>query len=83
MWHDGTTVVVVMDFFDAFVCVAAGLVVGERAERSVRTLGGVELVVEFVPKTVERRAGRQVERTSWAGPSLVCAGAHIFLLICS
>ena len=58
MWHNGTAVVVVMDFFDAFVCVAASLVVGERAERSVRTLGGVELVVEFVIETIERRAGR-------------------------
>ena len=58
MWHDGTTVVVVMDLFDAFVCDAAGLIVGERAERSVRTLGGVELVVEFVIETIERRAGR-------------------------
>ena len=47
-----------MDFLDAFVCVAAGLVVGERAERAVRTLGGVELVVEFVIEPIERRAGR-------------------------
>lgn len=47
-----------MDFLDAFVCVAAGLVVGERAERSVRALRGVELVVEFVIVTIERRAGR-------------------------
>lgn len=47
-----------MDFLDAFVCVAAGLVVGERAESSVRALRGVELVVEFVPETIEFSAGR-------------------------
>ena len=47
-----------MDFLDAFVCVAAGLVVGERAECSVRALRGVELVVEFIIETIERRAGR-------------------------
>ena len=47
-----------MDFFDALFCVAAGLVIGERAERPVRTLGGVELVIECVVPTIEWQAGR-------------------------
>ena len=56
--HDGGIVVVILDFSDAFVCVAAGLVVGQRAESSVSALRGVELVIEFVIEAIELRAER-------------------------
>lgn len=52
-WHNGATVVVVMDFFGALVFIAAASIIGKGAKGSIGTLSGIECVVEFVIPRVE------------------------------